>query len=95
MAGKSGELFALKVKGDSMIGDNIADGDIIVVRSQQTAKNGEIVAALIEEEATIKRLDIRTQPPRLLASNPNYSPIELTPGTTRILGKVVGLIRSY
>lgn len=89
------ELFGLRVKGDSMIGDHILDGDIIIVRSQADAQNGEIVAALIGDEATVKRLDVKSQPPRLLASNPNYSPIELGTEDARILGKIVGLIRTY
>ena len=88
-------LFALKVKGDSMIGDHILDGDTIVIRSQASAENGEVIAALINDEATVKRLDIKSQPPRLLPSNPIYEPIELTQDNVRILGKVVGLIRSY
>ena len=78
-----------------MVGDNIADGDFIVVRSQSEAEHGELVAALIEDEATVKRLDSNSRPHRLLPSNPDYSPIELTAGDVRILGKVVGLIRTY
>ncbi len=89
------DLFALNVKGDSMMGDGILDGDIIIVRSQPIADDGEIVAALIEDEATVKRLDKRSKPMRLIASNPSYKPIELSNGNTRILGKVIGLIRSY
>ena len=88
-------LFALRVRGDSMIGDHILDGDTIVIRSQASAENGEVIAALINDEATVKRLDIASRPPRLLPSNPSYEPIELTQDNVRILGKVVGLIRSY
>ncbi len=89
------ELFALKVKGDSMVGDHILDGDTIVVESRPTADDGDIVAALIDDEATVKRLDTRSQPPRLLPSNTGYDPIELSDGSGRILGKVVGLVRRY
>lgn len=89
------ELFALKVKGDSMVGDHILDGDTILVESRPVAEDGEIVAALIGEEATVKRLDIKTQPPRLLPSNPDYASIELGDENARILGKVVGLVRSF
>jgi len=83
------------VKGDSMIGDAICDGDTIVVRSQPSAENGEIVAALIGDEATVKRLDKSSRPARLLPANPNYEPIPLAREDVRILGKVIGLVRSY
>ncbi|NLN76116.1 MAG: transcriptional repressor LexA [Armatimonadetes bacterium] len=95
MAANAKELFALKVKGDSMIGDGILDGDTIIVHSQPSADNGEIVAVLIGDEATVKRLDFSTRPARLLASNANYAPIELARDDVRILGKVMGLVRSY
>ena len=95
VAGEAEDLFALRVRGDSMIGDHILSGDAIIVRSQSSAQNGEIVAALIGEEATVKRLDTRSQPPRLLPSNPSYDPLELTRDDVRILGKVVGLVRSF
>lgn len=95
MASSARELFALKVRGDSMIGDGILDGDTIIVHSQPSAENGEIVAVLIADEATVKRLDSSRRPARLLASNPAYQPIELAQEDVRILGKVLGLIRSY
>jgi len=95
LAERTGEMFALKVKGDSMIGDHILDGDVIVVQSQATANNGAIVAAIIGDEATVKRLDSRSKPPRLLASNPNYEPIELAGEDARILGQIVGLVRAF
>jgi len=95
MAGDAKDLFALRVKGDSMIGDAICDGDTIVVRSQPSAENGEIVAALIGDEATVKRLDKSSRPARLLPANPNYEPIPLAREDVRILGKVIGLVRSY
>ncbi|MCL5102628.1 MAG: transcriptional repressor LexA [Armatimonadetes bacterium] len=95
MARPSDELFALRVRGDSMIDDHIADGDIIVVKSQEWAESGQIVAALIDDEATVKRLDTRTKPARLLPANPNYDPIELSADNIRILGRVIGLLRTY
>lgn len=95
MARSSKDLFALRVRGDSMIGDGILDGDMILVRSQQSADHGDIVAALIGDEATVKRLDAVSKPARLLPSNPAYSPLELGREDARILGKVIGLIRSY
>jgi len=93
MVGRSDELFALRVRGDSMLGDHILDGDLVIVERRQTAENGQIVAALIGDEATVKRLDMRSTPPRLLPSNPAYEPIALDSEDSRILGRVVGLIR--
>lgn len=95
MVGSSKDIFALRVKGDSMIGDAILDGDTIIVRGQPSAEHGEIVAALIGDEATVKRLDSVSRPARLLPSNPGYEPIELAGEDVRILGKVMGLVRSY
>lgn len=89
------ELFALRVRGDSMIGDSILNGDTIIVRSQTSAQHGEIVAALIDDEATVKRLDMQSYPHRLLPSNPKYQPIELARDDVRILGKVISLVRTY
>lgn len=94
MAGNAKELFALRFKGDSMIEDAILDGDTIIVRSQPSAEHAEIVAALVGGEATVKRLDAVTKPARLVPSNPAYETIELTRADVRILGKMVGLVRS-
>ena len=85
MASESDEVFALRVRGDSMIDDHIVDGDVIVVRKQDTAEHGQIVAVLIGDEATVKRLDLHSQPPRLLPANPNYDPIALPPGNRSCL----------
>jgi repressor LexA len=93
MLARAGELFALKVRGDSMLGDHILDGDLVIVERRPTGRDGEIVAALIGDEATVKRLDMRSKPPRLLPSNPAYEPIELTKDDSRTLGRVVGLLR--
>ena len=71
----SGDYFALRIKGDSMIRAGIMDGDLVVVRSQQTAENGEIVIALLEEEATCKRLSRSGGRVTLLPENEAYSPI--------------------
>lgn len=95
MVAHAKELFALTVRGDSMIGDGILDGDTIIVHRQPFAENGEIIAALIGDEATVKRLDSSRRPARLLASNPSYEPIELAREDVRVLGKVMGLVRSY
>jgi repressor LexA len=87
--------FALRVAGESMIGAGILDGDVVVVRSQPTASDGEIVAALLpgpaEDEATVKRLGHDGPRAMLLPENPTFEPIELADG--RILGKVVAVLR--
>ena len=69
--------FALKVKGDSMIGDHILDGDIIIVKSQKTAENGDIVVALIGDEAVVKKLYRTKDTIELRSSNPSYLPIRI------------------
>jgi len=86
-----GELFLLKVVGDSMVDAAICDGDWVVVRRQPTADNGEIVAALLDDEATVKTLQRREGHTWLLPHNPAYSPIDGDNAT--ILGKVVTVIR--
>ena len=89
------ELFALKVKGDSMIEEGILEGDCVIVKRQESAENGEIVAALIGAEATLKRFYRKGDMVTLKPSNKNYAPIVLNRGELRILGKVVGLIRKF
>ncbi len=83
--------FALRVRGDSMIEDGILDGDIVMVRQQQTADSGETVVAMIDGEATVKRLQRENGHIRLDPANPAYSPIIADDVT--VLGKVVGLLR--
>jgi repressor LexA len=73
--------FALKVKGDSMTGDHILDGDIIIARSQNTADNGDIVVALIGDEAVVKKIYRSKNKVELRSSNPAYLPIEITAGS--------------
>ena len=86
-----GELFLLKVVGDSMVEAAICDGDYVVVRRQPTADNGEIVAALLDDEATVKTLQRRDGHTWLLPHNPAYSPIDGDHAT--ILGRVVTVMR--
>ena len=86
-------LFALRVKGDSMINAAILDGDIAIVEQTPVAQNGEIVVALIDDEATVKRFYKEKGAFRLQPENDNYEPIivkELT-----VLGKVISIIRNY
>lgn len=86
-------LFALRVRGDSMVGAGILDGDKVVVRPQATAENGEIVVALLEDSATVKRLQRKDGTVWLLPENPSYQPIDGT--NAAIIGKVKAVIREY
>ncbi len=88
-----GTLFMLAVRGDSMRDAGIHDGDYVVIRKQEDADSGSIVAALLEDEATVKTLIRQGSKTILRAENPAYAPIEVT-GEARILGKVVALLRS-
>jgi repressor LexA len=87
----SGELFMLEVAGESMIDAAICDGDFVVVRREQTAENGEIVAALIDGEATVKTFQRKDGHVWLLPHNPAYEPIDGTHAS--ILGKVTAVLR--
>jgi len=91
--GKSGEHFALRVRGYSMINAGILPGDLVVVRAQRTAHNGEIVVALIGEEATVKRFHRENGQLWLLPENDDYDPIDGS--EAEILGKVTAVIRQY
>ena len=94
--GDSRDYFALHVRGDSMRDAGILDGDVIVVRKTPTCRNGDIVVALIEDEATVKRFYRERGHFRLQPENPDYEPIivEEEEGLV-ILGKVAALIRNY
>ena len=87
----TGNLFMLEVHGDSMIDAAICDGDFVVVREQQDAENGDIVAALLGEEATVKTFRQEHGHIWLIPHNPNYSPIDGT--HAQIMGKVVTVLR--
>lgn len=92
------DVFALKVKGDSMIEDGILDGDYVIIRRQETAENGDIVCALIDGEAILKRFYKKGKAVTLRPANKNYSPIVVShdaPGGFRILGKAIGLTRKF
>ena len=89
-------LFALRVRGDSMIDAGIFEGDLVVVRKQDAARDGDIVVALVDdEEATVKKLRRVGDQVHLVAMNPAYEPIVLDGRRVRLLGKVVGLRRSF
>lgn len=87
------ECFALRVRGDSMIGAGILDGDKVVIRPQQTAEDGQIVVARIEDEATVKRLSRRDNQVWLLPENPAYEPIDGS--QAELIGLVKAVVREY
>lgn len=86
------DCFLLTVRGDSMVGAGILDGDMVIVRCQSTAQPGEIVVALYGEEATVKRLRLEGGQPVLQAENSAYPTMR---GEFEVIGKVVGLLRGY
>lgn len=86
-----GELFMLHVTGDSMVDAAICDGDLVVVRRQNTCDNGDIVAALIDGEATVKTFQRKDSHVWLMPHNPGYAPIDGT--HAHIMGKVVSVLR--
>ena len=91
--GRADEYFALRVRGESMINAGILPDDLVVVRQQRTANNGEIVVALLEDEATVKRFQRQGRQIWLLPENDDYSPIDGT--YCQILGKVAAVVRRY
>jgi repressor LexA len=96
MLAGTGEHYALEVKGDSMIEAGINDGDIVVIREQSGAENGDIVVALVEDhEATLKRFRRKGNMIALEAANPAYETRMFPDHLVKVQGKLVGLIRSY
>ncbi len=91
--GLSGEHFALRVRGESMLNAGILPGDLVVVHRQQEAHNGEIVVALFEDEATVKTYQLRDGHVWLIPENPEYQPID--GANAEIIGKVVAVVRRY
>ena len=91
--GLEGEHFALRVRGESMLNAGILPDDLVVVHRQQDARNGEIVVALFEDEATVKTLSRQNGHTWLLPENPAYEPIDGT--YAQIIGKVVAVVRRY
>jgi repressor LexA len=94
---RDGRMFALRVRGDSMIDEQIRDNDVIVLQSKQIADNGQTVVALIDgSDATVKRFYGNRSHVRLEPANPNYKPIEVRPPQrVQVQGIVVGVIRKY
>lgn len=91
--GREEEYFALRVCGDSMLNAGILPGDMVVVHRQQTAHHGEIVVALLEDEATVKRLSRKNGKIWLLPENDAYQPID--GANASVLGKVTTVVRRY
>ena len=91
--GRSGEFFALRVRGESMLNAGILPGDLVVVQQQNTARNGEIVVAMIEDEATVKTYSRQNGHVWLLPENDAYEPIDGT--YAEILGRVAAVVRRY
>ena len=91
----SGDLFALRVTGDSMIEAGIMDGDYVVVKKQGHARNGAIVVAMIEGEATVKYLDTKDGRVRLIPANPKYSPIVVPPHAENVIQGIVVSVQRY
>jgi SOS regulatory protein LexA len=92
---KNGNHYALTVSGESMIEDGILDGDIIVVKEQSTASNGDTVVAVIDNEATVKRYYKKSKSIELHPANSSMKPIVIDGGEFSIKGILVGLIRAY
>jgi repressor LexA len=90
---KNFQYFALKVRGDSMTGAGIMDGDIAVIEKQESAENREIVVALVDDAVTLKRFFKESNRVRLEPENSNYQPIYTQ--NARILGRLAHIIRSY
>ena len=90
--GSTGEFFGLHVRGNSMTGAGILDGDVVVVRKQDHSDVGSIVVALLDEEVTVKRLQKDSEGLQLYPENPSYEPIRCDENT-RVIGQVVSLMR--
>ncbi len=91
-----GEHFALEVEGDSMVNAGILDGDVVVIRKANTARNNDIVVALVDqEEATLKRLNKTSHGVELIAENPAYPTRTFGPDRVEVQGILVGLVRRY
>ena len=91
--GLSGEHFALRVRGESMLNAGILPDDFVIVHQQQDARNGEIVVAMLEDEATVKTLQRRNGHTWLMPENPDYEPID--GDRAQILGRVIAVVRRY
>lgn len=88
--------FLLKIKGESMIGEGILPKDLVLIKPQQVANNNDLVAVMVEDEATVKRIFFNKNSITLMPSNPDFEPIEVPADQkVSVIGKVVGLLRDY
>lgn len=92
---RGGECFGLRVRGDSMIEDGIHDGDLIIVKRQESAENGQTVVALIDGEATVKKFYRKNGTIELRPANSAMQPLEVDAGRVTVRGTVIGLVRKY
>lgn len=90
-----GETYALRVQGDSMVGDGILDGDLVVVEARRDAENGATVIALVRGEATVKKLYRERNRIRLVPANERLKPIVVRPDEIEIRGEVIAVLRRY
>ncbi len=95
MAAPDDELFALRVRGESMVGAGILPGDVVIVRRGVDVRDGEVVVALLDDEATVKHLHRDGAVVELRPANPDFAPLRLRAEDVVILGKVVELQRSF
>ena len=94
--GRTGDVFALQVRGSSMIDEQIRDGDFVIVEKRDDARNGETVVALIDDcEATLKKFYYDVGQIRLQPANPTMEPLFVDPERVRIQGVVIGVLRKY
>jgi repressor LexA len=87
--------FLLRVQGDSMTGDGIIDGDLVIIKPQETWSENDIVAVVLDDSATLKRVRKTPSGPQLIASNPAYAPIPVDTENARVIGKAIGLMRDF
>jgi repressor LexA len=87
--------FLLRVRGDSMINEGILPRDLVLIKPQENANHGDLVAVLLGDEATVKRIHFDRDAVRLMPANPAYEPIVVNREDSKVIGKVVGLIRDY
>ena len=97
LRGRGDDFFALRVRGESMINAHIVEGDLVLVRRQESAEVGDIVVAMLDNEATVKRFARDGQRIVLKPEHPTMEPISIAPGERefKILGKVVGVVRGF
>ena len=91
---KAEDAFALRVRGDSMINAGIFEGDVVIVSPNQKRKNGDIIVAMLDDEVTVKRLEMKNKDIKLLPENEDFQPIHITKKNRfSIIGKVKGVVR--